>query len=210
VFHFFSSYSPHPIRQKGFSHVCVTRFFNPHPTDDGTPAFAFYPPTNFNKVALSASPAQQQRQGVSSETLAALERGWGVLKEEINDSQLLRDKSPLDVGLRSRVFDGTIATLRGFKDYIQGCHDFLHNEGQGIGNAADESFLLHLFDQCVPPQDTIKAEDRYAPLEQYKAERKKEGFSSLDLAETFQTLANQVEAKLNELTKRQNALLKEG
>jgi hypothetical protein len=45
-------------------------------------------------------------------------------------------------------------------------------------------------------------------LEQYKAEREKEGFSSLDLAEMFQTLANQVEAKLTELTERQNALLR--
>ena len=149
--------------------------------------------------------------------MAALERGWGVLKEEINDSQLLGYMPSLgggfDVGLRSRVFDGMIDTLEGSLSTIQGYYDFLHNvhnEGKGIGNAADESFLLHFFDQCVPPQDKIKAEDRYAPLEQYKAERKKEGFRSLDLAEMFQTLANQVEAKLTELTKRQNALLKEG
>jgi hypothetical protein len=172
----------------------------------------FTPKTNFNKVALSASPAQQQRQGVSSETLKALKRGWGVLKEEINDSQLLGYMPSLgggfDVGLRSRVFDGMIDTLEGSLSTIQGYYDFLHNGGKGIGNAADESFLLHLFDQCVPPQDRIKPEVRYAPLEQYKAEREKEGFSSLDLAEMFQTLANQVEAKLTELTERQNALLR--
>jgi hypothetical protein len=198
--------------QKGFSHVCVTRFFNPHPTDDVAPAFAFYPPTNFNKVALIASPAQQQRQGVSSETLKALKRGWGVLKEEINDSQLLGYMPSLgggfDVGLRSRVLGGMIDTLEGWLSTIKGYYGFLHNGGQGIDNAAHESFLLHLFDQCVPPQDTIKAKDRYAPLSQFREERKNEGFRSLDLAEGFETLSSQVEAKLNDLTTRQKALLK--
>ncbi len=172
----------------------------------------FTPHTNFNKVALSDSPAQQQRQGVSSETLEALERGWRVLKEEINDSQLLGYMPSLgggfNVSLRSLVLQGKIATVRGLYDYIRGCHDFLHNGGKGIGNAADESSLLRFFDECVPPQDGIKAKDRYAPLEQYIQERKKEGFRSLDLAEKFQTLADQVEAKLTELTKRQQALLK--
>ena len=171
----------------------------------------FTPPTNFNKVALIASPAQQQRQGVSSETLKALKRGWGVLKEEINDSQLLGympSFESFDVGLRSRVFDGMIDTLEGSLSTIQGYYDFLHNEGKGIGNAADESFLLHFFDQCVPQQERIKPEDRYAPLNQFIEERETPTFNSLDLAEKFQTLANQVKAKLNDLTKRQQALLK--
>jgi hypothetical protein len=170
----------------------------------------FTPNTNFNKVALSALPAQQQRQGVSSETAAAMERSLDALFEEINDSQLLgymTSFGSFDVGLRSRVFDGMIDTLEGSLSTIQGYYDFLHNGGKGIGNAADESSLLRHFDECVPPQDRIKPEVRYAPLEQYKAERKKEGFRSLVLAERFETLANQVEAKLTELTERQNALL---
>jgi hypothetical protein len=209
VFDFFSSYSLHPMIQKGFSHVCFPRFFNPHSIDDVAPGFAFYPPTNFNKVALSASPAQQQRQGVSSKKAAAMEEAWGVLSKEIEGSQLLGDKSPLDVGLRSRVLGGMIDTLEAFLSYIEGCHDFLHNGGIGIGNAADESSLSRRFDECVPPQDGIKAEDRFAPLKQYIQERNKEGFRSLDLAKKFQTLADQVKAKLKELTERQKALLKE-
>ena len=101
----------------------------------------FTPPTNFNKVTLSASSAQQQRQGVSSKTLEALQKGWGVLSGEIKDSQLLGYMPFLgegfDVGLRRLVLQGKIATVRGLYDYIRGCHDFLHNGGKGIGNAAD-------------------------------------------------------------------------
>ncbi len=171
----------------------------------------FTPPTNFNKVTLSDSPAQQQRQGVSSKTLEALQRGWRVLFEEINDSQLLGDMpffgEGFNVSLRSLVLQGKIATVWGLYDYIQGCHDFLHNGGKGIGNATDESSLLRFFDECVPPQDGIKPEDRYAPLSQFREERKNEGFRSLDLAEGFETLSSQVKATLEDLTTQQKALL---
>jgi hypothetical protein len=66
---------------------------------------------------------------------------------------------------------------------------------------------LRFFDECVPPQDGIKPEVRYAPLNQFIEERKNEGFRSLDLAERFKTLSSQVEATLKDLTTRQNALL---
>ena len=135
-----------------------------------------------------------------------------VLLEEINDSQLLGDMpffgEGFNVSLRSLVLQGKIATVRGLYDYIRGCHDFLHNGGKGIGNAADQSSLSRFFDVCVPPQDGIKPEVRYAPLDQFIEERKNEGFRSLVLAEGFETLSSQVEATLKDLTTRQEALLK--
>ncbi len=164
----------------------------------------FTPHTNFNKVALIASPAQQQRQGVSSKTLEAMQKTWGVLLEEIKDSQLLGYMpcfgEGFNVSLRSLVLQGKIDALQGLLDLLDGYVHFLRN-------AADQSSLSHVFDEWVPPQEGIKPKDRYAPLNQFIEERETSTFNSLDLAKGFETLSSQVEATLKDLTTRQNALL---
>ena len=112
--------------QKGFSHVCFTRFFNPHPTDDLAPGFAFYPPTNFNKVTLSDSSAQQQRQGVSGGKASELEKAL------LHFLKSLRGAKQLGLEEKNEIYVHGLQQLQKWEALITAYLAFFSNNGQGI------------------------------------------------------------------------------
>ena len=172
----------------------------------------FTPPNNFNKVSLSASSAQQQRQGVSWETFVAQQRGVQVLFEEINDSQLLGYMpclgEDLDVGVRLRSLDSMIKTLQGLRNLFNRYFEFLYNDENGI-DAIEDSTLYNSYSKWIDTiSRTLTPAEINVPFSQLLKERKKAGFESLLLAQKFQDLATQVDAKLQELTSRHTNLQK--
>jgi hypothetical protein len=171
-------------------------------------ASPFTPKTNFNKVDLSASPAQQQRQGVSSKKAAAMEEAWGVLSKEIEGSQLLQDMpfhEGLDVGVRLRSLDSMITTLQGLRDSLDGYFNFLDRDGRGI-DAIWNINLFRFYEDWTSAERGLEPTDTYDPFLQLIEEREKSTFNSLALAQRFKDLSYNVNAVLRHLTEREKSL----
>jgi hypothetical protein len=120
-----------------------------------------------------------------------MERGWGVLLEEINDSQLLGDMhldESLDVGLRLLHLDSTITTLQKLSSLLDGYYNFLDRDGRGIDAIWDIN-LFHFYEDWTSTERDLEPADMYDPILQLIEERKEPTFDSLALAQRFQQLS---------------------
>ncbi len=138
-----------------------------------------------------------------------MEEAWGVLKEEIEGSQLLGDmpfNEGLDVGVRLRSLDSMIKTLQGLRNLFNRYFEFLYNDGRGI-DAIEDSTLYDSYSKWIDTiSRTLTPVEINVPFSQLLEERKQAEFRSLVLAKRFKTLATQVDEKLQKLTSRHTNL----
>ena len=86
----------------------------------------FTPHTNFNKVSLSVSSAQQQRQGVSPQKAGEMEKAFVHLTESLRGAKALSLEEKIDFYVQG------FQQLRKWRELITAYLAFFSNNGQGI------------------------------------------------------------------------------
>jgi hypothetical protein len=104
----------------------------------------FTPKTNFNKVALSASPAQQQRQGVSSEKADEIGKASRHLLKS------LRGAKALGIEERSAYYKYDLEQLQKWRELITAYLTFFSDNISSIGNLDKRTLNARLFNIVNP------------------------------------------------------------
>jgi hypothetical protein len=202
--------------QKGFSHVYFIYSFNPNPSSHGARAFVprrpslrlLPPPTNFNKVALSASPAQQQRQGVSFKKEREIREAFQALRQYLNGDGARGVEEKIDSYVHG------LQQLRKWRRLITAYLAFFQKD-KGVKGLNPDQLQKRLTQVFI----TLDSESRYGegintvvPLSELIEQMKQQGFEVDTLVAKWKELQTQVgwlirilEGKHKQTTKLLNA-----
>jgi hypothetical protein len=99
----------------------------------------FTPKTNFNKVALNASSAQQQRQGVSSEKADEIGKALRHLLKS------LRGAKALGIEAKSDSYEHGLEQLQKWRELITAYLTFFSDNSSSIGNLDKRALNIRFF-----------------------------------------------------------------